>query len=270
MTTISVGGLSETLPARLNKACFLEYSNAFKNAENAMKLLLEICASPSFETMENWNKSYEKNGEKVYSKQFDIGKIFTLKIIFNETVQNLFYEHWDKITTTPLWNPNFTYMERIEKLTSHCDILKFATTDIMFMKGREFLACRLYRKIGSIIYIAARSFEINEIPEMKGKIRYLNLIISETVRIKSYHSGNSADMLLGAGRFSPHSPDPQKTLIDYAFCVNPKINLPQRLIDTFIAYTIHRDSVFARKNVRKLREGNHSLESPRIFQDFQD
>ncbi|OZC12742.1 START domain protein, partial [Onchocerca flexuosa] len=219
------------------KTSDLQYSNAFKNAENAMKLLLEICASPSFETMEGWNKSYEKNGEKVYSKQFDIGKIFTLKIIFNETVQNLFYEHWDKITTTPLWNPNFTYMERIEKLTSHCDILKFATTDIMFVKGREFLACRLYRKIGRIIYIAARSFEINEIPEMKGKVR--------------------ADMLLGAGRFSPHSPDPQKTLIDYAFCVNPKINLPQRLIDTFIAYTIHRDSVFARKNVQKLREGNH-------------
>lgn len=41
----------------------------------------------------------------------------------------------------------------------------------MFVKGREFLACRLYRKIGGNIYVAARSFEIDEIPETKGKVR---------------------------------------------------------------------------------------------------
>uniref|UniRef100_A0A915Q0M0 START domain-containing protein n=1 Tax=Setaria digitata TaxID=48799 RepID=A0A915Q0M0_9BILA len=233
MTTIDVGGLSETLPARLNK-----YANAFKKAEGAMKLLLDICASPSFETREGWNNLYEKKGEKVYSKQFDVGKIFTLKIIFNETVQNLFYDHWHNITATPLWNPNFAYMERIEKLTPHCDILKYATTNIMFVKSREFLACRLYRKIGSKIYVAARSFEIDEIPEMQNKIR--------------------AEMMLGAGRFSPHLPDSQKTLIDYAVCVDPKINLPQRLVDTCIAFIIHRDSVFARKNVQKLQESNRS------------
>lgn len=47
-----------------------------------MKLLLDLCASPSFETREGWKNSYEKNGEKVYSKQFEIGKIFTLKVSY--------------------------------------------------------------------------------------------------------------------------------------------------------------------------------------------
>uniref|UniRef100_A0A0R3RFG0 START domain-containing protein n=1 Tax=Elaeophora elaphi TaxID=1147741 RepID=A0A0R3RFG0_9BILA len=165
------------LPASLNK-----YSDAFKKAESAMKLMLDLCTSPSFETRE----------------------------------------------------------ERIEKLTSYCDILKYATTDVMFIKGREFLACRLYRKIGSTIYVAARSFEIDEIPEMKSKVR--------------------AEMLLGGERFSPHLLDPQKTLIDYAICMNPKISLPQRLIDTCIANLLHRDSIYARKNAQKLRERNRLRE----------
>ncbi|VDN95277.1 unnamed protein product [Brugia pahangi] len=50
-------------------------------------------------------------------------------------------------------------------LTSHCDILKYATADIMFIKDREFLVCRLYRKVGSTIYVVAKSFEIDEIPK---------------------------------------------------------------------------------------------------------
>uniref|UniRef100_A0A1I7VVP3 START domain-containing protein n=1 Tax=Loa loa TaxID=7209 RepID=A0A1I7VVP3_LOALO len=185
MTTIEVGGLSETLPARLSK-----YSDAFKKAESAMKLLLDLCASPSFETREGWKNSYEKNGEK------------------------------------------------------------YATTDIMFIKGREFLACRLYRKIGSTIYVAAKSFEIDEIPKVNSKVR--------------------AEMLLGAGRFSPHPPDPQKTLIDYALCVNPKISLPQRLIDTCIAYMLHRDSMFARKKAQKLRKTNHSQEAMKTSNTLED
>ncbi|KAK6106422.1 hypothetical protein QQG55_24165 [Brugia pahangi] len=76
MTTIDVDGLSETFPMRLNK-----YSDALKLAESTMKLLLLLCASSSFETREGWKNSYEKSGEKVCFKKFQIGKIFTLKYI---------------------------------------------------------------------------------------------------------------------------------------------------------------------------------------------
>lgn len=62
-------------------------------------------------------------------------------------------------------------------------------------------------------------------------------------------------MTLGAGRFTPFPGNPRKTHIDYVVCVDPKIYFaPQRLIDSCIAYTIHRDSVYARKNVEKLKE----------------
>lgn len=77
-------------------------------------------------------------------------------------------------------------------------------------------------------------------------------------------------MLLGAGRFSPHSPDSRKTRIDYAICVNPKISLPQRLIDTCIAYMLHRDSMFARKNVQKLQERNRSQETMKTSDTVED
>uniref|UniRef100_A0A183EAH3 START domain-containing protein n=1 Tax=Gongylonema pulchrum TaxID=637853 RepID=A0A183EAH3_9BILA len=150
----------------------LQYADAFKNAEAAMRVLLEVCGSANFETKKDWNKVYEKNAEPVYVKKFDIGRVFALKIIYNIMLQDLFDEHWYDITTTPQWNPNFAYMERIECLTSHCDVLKYATRDIMFVKGREFLVCRLYRKIGTNIYVAARSFEMDEIPERRGKVRY--------------------------------------------------------------------------------------------------
>uniref|UniRef100_A0AAF5RWS1 Uncharacterized protein n=1 Tax=Wuchereria bancrofti TaxID=6293 RepID=A0AAF5RWS1_WUCBA len=152
---IDVGGLSETLSMRLNK-----YSDAFKKAESAMKLLLDLCASPSFETREGWKNSYKKNGEKVYSKQFEIGKIFTLKV---------------------------------------------------------------------------------------------NYILQAS-------NGTRIDISNNAGRFALHRPDSQKTLIDYAIYVNPKISSPQRLIDTRIAYMLHRDSMFASKNVQKLRGNNGSRE----------
>ncbi|VDM20568.1 unnamed protein product [Wuchereria bancrofti] len=159
MTMIDVGGLSETLSMRLNK-----YSDAFKKAESAMKLLLDLCASPSFETREGWKNSYKKNGEKVYSKQFEIGKIFTLKVNYILQASN-----------------------------------------------------------GTRIDIS-----------------------------------NNAE--ISAGRFALHRPDSQKTLIDYAIYVNPKISSPQRLIDTRIAYMLHRDSMFASKNVQKLRGNNGSRE----------
>lgn len=69
-------------------------------------------------------------------------------------------------------------------------------------------------------------------------------------------------MLFGAGRFSPLPPDSHKTLVDYAMCVDPKINLPQRFIDTCIAYVIHRDSIFSRKYAeRKLRRSVRSQKS---------
>ncbi|VDM98209.1 unnamed protein product [Thelazia callipaeda] len=232
MTTINVGGLRETLPAK-----FERYSEAFKKAENAMKLLLDVCTSPDFEAKEGWSKSYEKHGEQVYYKQFNVGKIFSLMVIFNETIQSLFSDHWDRVSTTIKWNPNIAYMHKIMKLTSHCDILRCATTNIMFVKGREFLTCRLYRKIGTVIYVAARSFEIDEMPETEDKVR--------------------ADLILGGGRFSPLPQDPQKTRVDYTICVNPKIRLPQRIIDTCIAYSIHRDSVFARKRMHEVAESQY-------------
>ncbi|VDK65633.1 unnamed protein product [Gongylonema pulchrum] len=69
-------------------------------------------------------------------------------------------------------------------------------------------------------------------------------------------------MQLGAGRFSPFPGDPEKTYVDYVVCIDPKIYfVPQRLVDTCIAYTVHRDSVFARK---KLKEQKRQQESTQI------
>lgn len=44
----------------------------------------------------------------------------------------------------------------------------------MLIKGREFLTCRLFRKIGSTVYVAAKSFEIDDIPKVKNKVRYVS------------------------------------------------------------------------------------------------
>ncbi|VDO24357.1 unnamed protein product [Brugia timori] len=136
MTTIDVDGLSETFAMRLNK----------------------ISRCSIFETREGWKNSYEKRGEKDYFKKFQIGKIFTLKqimvhvsiFLINETIQNSLYHHLKKqhnygILALPMWKE-----------------LKLCNSRY---HDSEFLVCRLYRKVGSTIYVVAKSFEIDEIPK---------------------------------------------------------------------------------------------------------
>lgn len=58
----------------------LQYKDALYNAGKALEDLMEICQSAQFETHEGWEKRASRSHCIVYSKAFNVGTVFTLRV----------------------------------------------------------------------------------------------------------------------------------------------------------------------------------------------
>lgn len=52
-------------------------------------------------------------------------------------------------------------------------LFQYALKDVAVVKGREFLTCRTFKRIGNEIMEAARSFDLEDVPRNPLKIRYV-------------------------------------------------------------------------------------------------
>lgn len=59
---------------------WFKYEGALKAAGDAMNDVLHILSTPEFETMEGWKKKKENKSDVVYSRRFEFGKVFTLRV----------------------------------------------------------------------------------------------------------------------------------------------------------------------------------------------
>ncbi len=57
-------------------------------------------------------------------------------------------------------------------------MLQYATSDLWIVKGRDFVIGRLYRKLGDSYVMAARSFELESMPETSAKVRFVTAAFS--------------------------------------------------------------------------------------------
>ena len=98
-------------------------------------------------------------------------------------------------------------------------------------KGRDFVVCRLWRRVDESIIVAASSFN-TDIPVMPKKKRgWVNLC---------------------AGKFTPHPTDPNRTTVVYLVCVDLKDKLiPKTILSSGVAEMTIKDAQYALKYIEE-------------------
>ncbi|EFO25586.1 hypothetical protein LOAG_02894 [Loa loa] len=227
--SITVANVTDILKPEHRK-----YEKALNDAEDVMNATLNIINTPEFETMEGWKLKGENKVDKIYTKRFAIGKIFTLRTILEMPRDELFFEHWNNFEEVAYRNKNTSLAEKIAVLTPHVEIIHFAMKDSGLVKGRDFVTTRIYRYIDDSIIEATRSYNTDEVKRHKKKTR-----------------GN---LLLGSGRFRIHPNDSQKTIVDYIICLDfngPDLTKP--VVESVLSKLILQDAEYAREAIEKLK-----------------
>lgn len=208
-------------------------------AEEALNDVLSVLNTPEFETMEGWKKKKEKNNDTVFSKRFEFGKVFTLRIELDAPREQLFTEHWDHFVETANLNKNTSLAEKVAVLSPHVEIIHYAMKDAGLVKGRDFVTSRIYRRIDGDIIEAARSYDTDEVERYKKKIR--------------------GKLILGGGRFRVHPKDANKTLLDYLICLDfngPDLTKP--VVESTLSKFILQDADWAREEIERKKAENNS------------
>uniref|UniRef100_F1LCV3 START domain-containing protein n=1 Tax=Ascaris suum TaxID=6253 RepID=F1LCV3_ASCSU len=232
--SLTVAGVTDTLQQQHEK-----YEGALKAAGDAMNDVLHILSTPEFETMEGWKKKKENKSDVVYSRRFEFGKVFTLRIELDLPRQQLFDEHWDNFVETAKLNKNTSLAEKVAILSPHAEIIHYAMKDAGLVKGRDFITARIYRRVDDDIIEAARSFETDEVERYKKKIR--------------------GKLILGGGRFRVHPKDANKTIVDYLICLDfngPDLTKP--VVESTLSKFILQDAEWTREQVEKKNSENKS------------
>ncbi|VDO42193.1 Uncharacterized protein BM_BM9025 [Brugia malayi] len=228
--SVTVAGVTDTLKPEHKK-----YEKALTDAANAMSETLNVINTPEFETMEGWKLKGNNEIDKIYSKRFAIGKIFTLRTILDMPREQLFFEHWDNFEEVAYRNKNTSMAKKVAILTPHVEIIHYAMKDSGLIKGRDFVTTRIYRRIDDDIIEAATSYDTDEVERYKKKTR-----------------GN---LLLGSGRFRIHPKDSQKTIVDYIICLDfngPDLTKP--VVESVLSKLILQDAEHAREAIEKLKK----------------
>ncbi|CAI4231606.1 unnamed protein product [Auanema sp. JU1783] len=189
----------------------------------------------------DWKLKTETKGNKCYNKHFPVGKVYCLTKEFPLPAQTLFEHHWNEIEKTPEWNPNVQHSKREHVISENADIIHYATSDVVVVKGRDFVVCRMWRKFEESWIVAASSFD-TDIPVLPKKKRgFVNVC---------------------SGRFRPHPQDANKTILTYLVCVDLKDKLmPKAVISSGIAEMTIKDASYALKFIeeeKKKEENNQS------------
>ncbi|EFO19293.2 hypothetical protein LOAG_09204 [Loa loa] len=217
-----------------NNADNQKYEEGVRQANEALRDLMELVNMPDFEDHDGWKQKIAHKNDIVYSKRYKMGKIFTMRTIFNFPLQQAFVEHWENFVDISHSNKNISNVKIVADLSSNTDIVYYAINDISSIKGREFLMCRTFRRIDNEIIEAARSFDLPDFEYNPQKIR--------------------GHIILGGGRFRIHPKDSTKTIVDYVMCVDFKgPDIPKVIMDATLSMLIIQDAESIRKQIEKLR-----------------
>uniref|UniRef100_A0A915PRD0 START domain-containing protein n=1 Tax=Setaria digitata TaxID=48799 RepID=A0A915PRD0_9BILA len=201
-----------------------------------MSETLNVINAPEFETMEGWKLKSENKTDKIYSKRFAVGKVFTLRTTLDVPREELFLDHWNNFEQTAYKNKNTSLAEKIAILSPH-----YALKDFGLVKGRDFVTTRIYRRIDGDIIEAARSYDTEEVTRYKKKAR--------------------GKLLLGGGRFRVHPEDPQKTIVDYIICLDMSApDITKSVVEKLLSKFILEDAERVRQEIEKSKADNNADE----------
>ncbi|VDM25664.1 unnamed protein product [Toxocara canis] len=211
-----------------------KYAEGLRKANEALRDLMELVSMPDFEQRDGWKRKNSNRSDIVFSKRYSMGKVFTMRTVFDFPLQQAFAEHWENFIDIIHYNKNISNVRVIAELSAHADVVYYAMKDFAVVKGREFLTCRTFRRIGDEIMEAARSFELPDIKRNPNKIR--------------------GDVVLAGGRFRMDPKDATKTIVDYVMCVDFKgPDIPKVIMDATIGMFIMQDADYTRKQIEKLK-----------------
>ncbi|TKR96577.1 hypothetical protein L596_010578 [Steinernema carpocapsae] len=233
MTSVDLFNVVDTLSPENEK-----YKQGLINASESLKEAYEIMNSVSYVTKEDWKKESESNGDLVYSKNIKYGKLFSLSSELPLDTETIFKDNWTGMENLSQWNPNYAFTHSFKNLSDHVDIVHYGNNDMMVIKGRDFVACRMWRKIGDAYYLSARSFETSDIPESKANVR--------------------ANLHLGAGRFQPHPTDPNKCQVDFVMCLDFKGWIPAKVINAVMGSMMLKDAEVNKKRYQQMRDAKNA------------
>jgi len=209
-----------------------KYKAALLASGEAMKEAIAILDAPDFASREGWKKETENGDDHVFSKAYGQTKLFALSAELPINCEVFFQDCWENIDTLADWNPNFDFSKIVARLTPNADVVHYGNRDIMIIKGRDFVAARMKRKIGNKFLLACRSFDCETIPETKEKVR--------------------AHLHLGAGRFAPHPSDPNRTCFDYIMSIDFKGMIPKSIVNQAMGRLVLAEAEVNRKHVLEL------------------
>ncbi|VDL72797.1 unnamed protein product [Nippostrongylus brasiliensis] len=150
-----------------------QYGMGLRNTAHAFVEALKIFDDAKRADRKDWKQKAEHKGDKCFNKHFPIGKVYYLKKTFNLDMDNLFTNHWNEYTTS----------------------------EVVVIKGRDFVVCRMWRKVGDSYVVCATSFETDIAVAPKKKRGWVNVC---------------------AGKFTPLNSDPTKSLVEYLVSVDLK------------------------------------------------
>ncbi|KAK6111326.1 START domain family protein [Brugia pahangi] len=211
-----------------------KYEESIRQANDALRDLMELVNMPDFEDHDGWKQKISNKSDVVYSKRFKMGKVFTMRTIFNFPLQQAFMEHWENFIDITHYNKNISNVKIVADLSSNTDIVYYAMNDISSIKGRDFLMCRTFRRTDNEIIEAARSINLPDFKFNPQKIR--------------------GHIILGGGRFRIHPKDSTKTIVDYVMCVDFKSpDIPSVITDATLSMLILQDAESIRKQIERLK-----------------
>ncbi|CAJ0572886.1 unnamed protein product, partial [Mesorhabditis spiculigera] len=205
------------------------YSTALRQTARLFPEAISIFHSPETAERKEWKKKCESKGDICYNRHLPIGKCYLLTKTFNAAAEDIFQHHWNEIEDTPSWNPQVHAVEKVVSLSPTADIIHYSTSDVVVVKGRDFVVCRMWRRIEDEWFVVAASFE-NDIPVWPKKKRGQANIV--------------------AGCFRQKKGDPETAIVDYLVSVDfPGTSIPKAVLSKNIAEMLVADARYAEKHL---------------------
>ncbi|TKR96576.1 hypothetical protein L596_010577 [Steinernema carpocapsae] len=212
----------------------IKYQNGMKNASEALKEAYDIFNSEDFATKNGWKKEAESHGDVMYSKMVSYGKMFGITVDMPLDYESIFQENWVGLEQETSQRFDHIY----KKLTDHVDIVHTGNSDMVVVKGRDIVACRMWRKVENVIYMAGRSFKTDDLPETKDHIR--------------------ATMHLCGNRYQPDPNDPTRCRADFVMCFDLKGWIPVKVINALMGSMILKDVDEHKKKFQVMRDARNA------------
>ncbi|KHN77282.1 hypothetical protein Tcan_16739 [Toxocara canis] len=102
-----------------------KYAEGLRKANEALRDLMELVSMPDFEQRDGWKRKNSNRSDIVFSKRYSMGKVFTMRTVFDFPLQQAFAEHWENFIDIIHYNKNISNVRVIAELSAHADVVYF-------------------------------------------------------------------------------------------------------------------------------------------------